>query len=251
MPRLDFALVVAFVWALAGCVHGSFHRTVQQPSARTDVLLVMVAGRGDDAHAFEREGFVAALRLAGSDADVVLAEPPRSLLRQRQFTSDLHHDVVLPARRAGYRRIYIAGVSQGGFAVLSYVRDHGRSIEGAIVIAPFLGPQFYIEDMQRQGGLSRWSPEQVSKWWTATSDMWPVAHDIEVLWEWIQRGGARDSVLHLAWGRHDEVVPGVELLAASLPPERRLAIGGGHEWPTWERLWVEFLRRDPYDLTSR
>ena len=32
-----------------------------------------------------------------------------------------------------------------------------------------------------------------------------------------------------------------DLLASLLPPDRVMAIKGGHKWSTWKKLWEHFL----------
>jgi len=250
--RRSVLVAASLLGVAAGCGHGGPKTAVPSARARTsDTLMVMIPGRGDDADAFEREGFVELLREAGADTDYVLVPAPRHLRRPNEFTRMLHHRVVLPARAAGYERIVLAGVSQGGFRVLSYAREHGSSIDGAVVIAPFLGPSFYIDDMHRQGGLRSWSPAAQEGWWTTGFALWPTARHIDVIWRWAQRGGVGDVDLRLAWGEHDLFAPAAELLASTLPESHRLATHGGHGWETWRRLWSQFLRDDPYGLVRR
>jgi alpha-beta hydrolase superfamily lysophospholipase len=222
--------------------------TIDRP--RSDTLLVLLPGRGDDADAFEREGFLEMLRDSGSTADHVTIDARKSLGRQHQFDRELLHRVVRPARRAGYRRIYLAGVSQGGFRVLSFLRRYGHEVDGGVAFAPFLGPRYYVEDIRRQGGLDTWSTDEQQGWWTFGFYMWSSAHDVEGLWRWAQTRGHHDTPVHIGWGHADSFADAASLFSESLPEHHRLATAGGHEWETWRRLWSEFLRRDPYGLTA-
>jgi len=47
--------------------------------------------------------------------------------------------------------------------------------------------------------------------------------------------------LYLGFGRSDRFCAAHELLAATLPPESVDVIDGGHDWPTWFRLWENFV----------
>ena len=246
---LVFALVLVAI--TAGCARSPEVEFATPEARRSDTLLIMLPGRGDDGATFEREGFVELLRASGSNADYIALDPPHSLLRQRAFTRHLHHEVILPARKSGYSRIYLAGISQGGFSVLTYAKRYGNCIDGGVVFAPFLGPDYYVKDIHRQGGLHEWTREDQEGWWTSGFYMWPTAHELDRVWEWAQNGGAHDANVHIGWGEQDFFAPAAEIFASSLPEEHRIATHGGHEWKTWRRLWGEFLRRDPYGLVGR
>ena len=46
--------------------------------------------------------------------------------------------MLLPAQGDGYRRIWLAGISLGGFASLGMLMRQTDSIEGVLTIAPYL-----------------------------------------------------------------------------------------------------------------
>ena len=47
--------------------------------------------------------------------------------------------------------------------------------------------------------------------------------------------------LHLGLGREDRFAERHRVLAAALEPGEVDTVPGGHDWPTWRRLWDNFL----------
>ena len=47
--------------------------------------------------------------------------------------------------------------------------------------------------------------------------------------------------IHLGLGRQDRFADRHALLAAVLPAGDVDWVSGGHDWPTWRRLWDNFL----------
>ena len=58
-----------------------------------------------------------------------------------------------PARREGKDNIWLVGFSMGGLGSLLYLREHPEYIEGVCLIAPFLGDEEIIEEIQAAGGV--------------------------------------------------------------------------------------------------
>ncbi len=67
-------------------------------------------------------------------------------------------DVVLPARAAGYDTIWLAGTSLGGIGALLYLRDHPDDLAGVLALAPYLGEEGVIREIERAGGPASWQP---------------------------------------------------------------------------------------------
>jgi hypothetical protein len=63
------------------------------------------------------------------------------------------------------------------------------------------------------------------------------------IWRFIKELGTRELPLHLGFGQEDRFAGSHRLMAAALPPETVDVTPGGHEWPTWLRLWENFLSK--------
>ncbi len=66
---------------------------------------------------------------------------------------------------------------------------------------------------------------------------------------WLQHHIAQSPArpaLYLGYARQDRFAPGHRLLAQHLPPERVVAVEGGHDWDSWAILWGRMLERCPF-----
>lgn len=217
---------------------------------RSDTLLILVHGRMDTAKSFDEAGLIQDLRDRGSTADIVSLGAAPDLFRRRIFADSVEQQVVAPARAQGYERVFIAGVSRDGMGVLTYARKYPNSVDGVLVIAPFLGPRALVEDIERQGPTS-WNLEAASPSVKSMMAGWAPARDLPEMWAWLyQLDSEPHPPLHMAWGTTDGFAPTVEKVAARMPASHSYATEGEHDWETWRRLWGMFLDDDPYGLLA-
>jgi pimeloyl-ACP methyl ester carboxylesterase len=206
-------------------------------------LLVCLPGIGDDAKDFEDWGFVDLVRDRPWAADVFLVDAHYGYYADRTILEQLHHDVILPASTAGYRSIWLAGISMGGLGALLYASQYPKDVRAVVAIAPFLGTQTIVQEISGAGGLAQWS-----------SSVGP-SDEIRAVWKWLDthcrmRRAAPD--IFLGFGDTDVFAAAHRLLASRLPPAHVLIAPGGHRWPVWYLLWSEFLRRHaPHDVPDQ
>ena len=122
------------------------------------ILLVMLPGVNDVPEDFLKRGFVEAIRNRGLPVDVVAADAHMEYYAKHSIIDRLAADVIAPARKQGYARIWLMGISLGGFGSMAYVCEHATEIEGVILLAPYLGPRGLIDEIGRAGGLNSWQP---------------------------------------------------------------------------------------------
>jgi len=206
-------------------------------------LLVCLPGIGDEARDFEDWGFVEMVRAHPWATDVLLVDAHYGYYADRTILEQLHRDVLVPASIAGYRSIWLTGISMGGLGALLYARQYPNDIRAVVAIAPFLGTRTLIEEISAAGGLLRWRST------LAASD------EIRAVWTWLgsrsPRGPAGPEIF-LAFGDTDPFASAHRLLASILPPAHVITARGGHRWPVWRTLWKEFLRRHgPRDDTDQ
>ena len=125
-------------------------------AVRPTTLVLMLPGAYSPPDEFIREGFVAALRERGVAADVAIADAHLGYFDNGSVLRRLREDVVLPARAAGYRNIWMVGISLGGFAALAYAAHHGADIDGVLAIAPYPGTQALQREIIAAGGPMAW-----------------------------------------------------------------------------------------------
>lgn len=201
-----------------------------------DTLAVLLPGAYDTPEDFLREGFVTALRERQLPIDLQLVDAHLGYYGERSVIERLRQEVVLPARQAGYRRIWLVGISLGGFGALAYAMDHGNEVDGLFLLAPYLGTRGIQKEIAASGGLLRWQPGPA-----ATDE------DERRLWLWLaQRASSNSEVPPPIWqgyGCEDRFAPAHRLLATALPATHTQELPGGHDWTAWRALWEAFLDR--------
>jgi pimeloyl-ACP methyl ester carboxylesterase len=135
--------------------------------------------------------------------DVALPEVNAEFYLETEIGERLAVELAESLPRRTYAELWLAGISLGGMGAIAYARAHAGRIAGLLLLAPFLG----LPDENRR-------PELLA-----------------------QIADARLPGIYLGYGRQDRYARASELLAQRLPPERVTTIDGGHDWPTWSRLW--------------
>ena len=225
-------------------------RAIDYPSPQAThakCLVVFLPGMGDDAEAFQKNGFVDEFRRRGLSVDVVAANATIGYYSHGVFAERLSADVIAPRRARGYEQTWLVGPSMGGFGTLFYARQHLGEITGVMALAPFLGDSDLIEEVRKAGGLGTWvGPAPVDK---MTSDNYQ-----RELLRWLQaatRGREPAPLLNMGFGSTDKLGRADELLAAQLPADRVYRTDGGHAWGPWRNLLGQFLDRGELGKTCR
>jgi pimeloyl-ACP methyl ester carboxylesterase len=210
--------------------------TLRYPSgeATAGALLVLLPGRGDRARSFADQGIVDIVKLASPGVDVISVDATMGYYIHRNLTERLDGDVIQPARAHGYRAIWVAGISMGGLGSALYAERHPGSVAGVMLVAPFLGDEPVIAEIEAAGGLRRWVPP-------ATIDPEDYQHG---LWRWLKACIAQPEScprILLGFGSDDRFVRAHRLLAAALPASQVVEVPGGHTWGPWQKLFAALL----------
>jgi enterochelin esterase-like enzyme len=180
---------------------------------------------------FLREGFAAAVRARGLDLDLVLPELELHTVLDRSVLPALRTELILPARAAGCREVWLGGISLGGYIALACAARHPEDIDGLCLLAPYLGSHIVTGEIERAGGVQAWQPGEPAE-----------TDDERHIWQFIRsRGTAGAPPIHLGMGEQDRFAARHRLLAAALPPTQVASVPGGHDWPAWRKLWEHFL----------
>jgi pimeloyl-ACP methyl ester carboxylesterase len=203
-----------------------------QCQQRSDTLLVLLPGAYDKPEDFVAQGFVKAVRDRQLDVDVQMVNAHLGYYKEITVIERLHEDVIKPAQAQGYRHIWLAGISLGGFGSLIYSKAHTDTVKGMFVMAPFLGTRDVHTEIRAAGGMAAWQP----------GDIKPDDYDRK-LWQWLQgyAQGRHAPSLYLGYGVSDRFADSNSLLATALPKAQVLTTEGGHDWAPWQRLWAQFL----------
>jgi|SRR6185503_16667352 len=175
-------------------------------AART--LLVMLPPAKACARDLVDHGFVAAVREHRLPLDVAAVDADADYYLESGVGERLSADVIAPMRAKGYARLWLMGISLGGYGCIAVARQRAAELEGVILLAPFLGSR---------------GPEALEP----ADDAWfPAAY--------------------LGFGASDRYAAASEALAQRLPAARVLRLPGEHDWQTWIRLWRELLARPAF-----
>lgn len=168
-------------------------------------LLIMLPPAKACAQDLVDRGFVAAVRELELPLDVAAADADADYYLEGNIGERLAAELVSPMRAKGYARIWLMGISLGGYGCVAVARRRAVERVGVILLAPFLGSR---------------GPEALEP---ADESWFPAAY--------------------LGFGADDRYAAGSELLARRLPPERVVRMPGGHDWETWMRLWRALLAK--------
>jgi len=230
--RLTSKFLLLIVLLLAGCL-GMAPTEIPlprietaNPESRHASLVIMLPGRGDRADTYIREGFEQAGIRHGFDT--VAADAHFGYYMERNLLPRLHEDIVLPARQAGYKNIWLLGISMGGFGSLLYASEHPDQVDGLILLAPFLGDRSSIDKITSAGGLASWNPG-ISEF-----------EDYEIaVWSWLRDATKQpgSTPVILGYGLSDGMADGYRVLVDAIEPSSGYPLEGGHKWTTWGPLW--------------
>lgn len=237
--RRRSAAVLPLLLALAACPPRPGPTTVPIPSVRlagsaeNRCLVVLLPGIGDGKDDFLRNGFLRIFRESGSPCALTALDSHFGYYADGSIVERLHEDVVAPARARGVERIWLVGISLGGLGAALFARDRPGEVDGLVLLAPYLGDEAILDEIEKAGGPRSWRPAVP-----------PEERDLRRLWVWLQgfgpSGAERPPVL-LGFGDSDRLRRGHRMLASLLSPDRVFHTRGGHTWHAWRRLWSEVL----------
>jgi pimeloyl-ACP methyl ester carboxylesterase len=198
------------------------------PDRHAPVSVVLLPAAHTGPEDFVRAGFGAAVRERALDVDLTFAALEFGHVTDRSVVERIRAEHLLPARARG-ATLWLGGISLGGYVALCCAERYRQAIAGLCLMAPYLGSYLVTSEIAR-AGLGAWNCENLS------------ADDEERrVWHFLKTRTPGAPQMHLGLGREDRFRDRHELLAAELAPGEVDTVAGGHDWPTWRRLWDNFL----------
>ena len=208
-----------------------------EPQAAAQQLTIMLPGRLGRLPQYRNWGFFDLLTNARPETDAVAADLHFGYYRDKTFKQRIGDDLIRPARARGVEVVELLGISLGGFGALAYTIENPGAVERIILLAPFLGEQAIIDEIEAAGGLSRWAPGEIGD------------DDFQRrLWAGLTRrlvteSGRELPEIWLGYASGDRFARANRLLGRHLPPGSRVfTVPGGHDWPEWHQLYTAMLR---------
>jgi len=216
-------------------------RVVESASARC--VVVFLPGLGDAPQRFEQHGFVDLVERQAS-CDVSVVDSHFGYYRDANLVPRLA--AVLEPLRARYERVWLVGVSLGGYGAAWTARERPDLVDGVVLIAPFLGLGDSVKPLvahAEREGLGALRPGLVRPSTRAPN---PRRHfmEVEPLWVWLgerSRAELPGPQVHVAWGSRDKLAPTLRVLSPAFEA-RALVTDGGHDWPTFAKLFAQVSR---------
>ena len=139
----------------------------------------------------------------------------------------------LRAARAQVQRLWLGGLSLGGWQAALCAQRQPGLLDGLCLLAPYPGDRLAWNAIELAGGLDVWPGPDAQQ-----------AHDpaFEV-WSW-WRERERDPhgpEVWMGYGQQDRFADGMQRMAARLPAERVARLDGGHDWACWRPAFSHFL----------
>ncbi|MBS0579401.1 MAG: hypothetical protein JSR36_09075 [Proteobacteria bacterium] len=197
-----------------------------QEDRTAPVRVVMLPPAFAQAEDFRRAGFAEAVHTRRLAVDLVFADIEASHLTDRSALAQVWQ--LVAAARAESVDVWLGGISLGGYVALNVARSHPEALTGLCLLAPYLGSHIVTREVS-QGALADWSPAPLGE-----------EDDERQIWRFIQTRPALWPI-HLGLGREDRFAERHRVLAQALPSADVDTVPGGHDWPTWHRLWENFL----------
>ena len=208
-------------------------------SGEAEGLIVLLPGLGDGPGRFDREGMIDLVRQIAPTFDAVVTDAHFAYYRNQSLVERLHADVIDPIAHR-YRRVWLVGISLGGVGAASYAMEHAEIVEGAILLAPYMGSDDLIAELEAAGGLHQWTPPDLNR----------IEDERERhfyrLWRWYKGYTHPDHSapkLMLGFGADDRLRRANQLVAEVLPSDQVESIPGGHRWTVWIPIFETLLRR--------
>jgi pimeloyl-ACP methyl ester carboxylesterase len=234
--------LIALVATISGCattgetpMAALRYGNTQSNAAEDKKLLILLRGAGGGNDVFKNKGLVDQVISSGLPFDIVAPDAHTGYYASKTLERRLYEDIILPARRQGYREIWVAGTSMGGLGALLLQIEYPDAVDGIILLSPFLGWPGIVKEIRNAGGLESWQPG------THTIEDWQ-----RYLWAWIKRYQQSPDhfpPIYLGYGNSDFFSDSQSLLADALPEEHTIIVSGGHTYGTMRRLWNEYLER--------
>ena len=198
--------------------------------------IVCLPGAYHGARDFLDAGFEKAVRARQLRLDLTFVDLELQHLADRSVLEKLRSEAILPPRGLGVQ-VWLAGISLGGLLALHYAAAYPQELAGLCLLAPYLGNRMLTAEIAASG-LAAWDCGELAEGEVGQGEL-AQGDEERGIWRYLRT--RPNSPLYLGYGRKDRFAAAHELLAQVVPADSVHVIDGAHDWPTWTRLWENFL----------
>lgn len=196
-----------------------------------DTLIILLPGAYHQPEDFIKKDFASAVHERGLAIDLIMAELSFDHIADQTALIEIHNDLIQPAIGQGYKKIWLAGISIGGYVAIAYANRYPAQLAGLLLLAPYPGNRITTGEVVVAGGIQAWSPKSIAEDDTELGN-----------WNWLKTNANTTKIeIHLGYSEEDRFVESHRMMAQVLPATRVDKISGGHVWPVWQQLWHNFL----------
>lgn len=203
---------------------------------KANTLIILLPGANHLPEDFVTQGFVSAVRQRQLDIDLVMPELAFDQIADQTVLRKIHDTVIQPYSALGYRNIWIAGISIGGYVAITYAHRYPGQVNGLLLLAPYPGNRITTNEIALAGGVKTWAPAAIADDDTECGN-----------WYWLKThadtSNANMTEVHLGYGVDDRFAEGIAMMAQILPEKYVDKIPGDHVWSVWQQLWQNFLHK--------
>ena len=202
----------------------------------TDNLIIFFPGLYDSAVIFKDESFFSIARKEGINADMVSVDVNVYHLVKEMMIERVEKDIFERAKKSGYKNIWLVGVSLGGLNSLLFNIKHENDICGVVTLAPYVANTPLIEDLRNAKEVMNWEPD-------SNDNRRSLDNILQFLWVWLKEKSSKDDLNHiyLGYGKQDRYIGAIKLLENILDKNHVVAVEGGHNWSTAQKIWQKQL----------
>lgn len=248
---MNFKIFLIYASAIL-MVYCSFNFDVNKPvnllwdkhGEKNDSLIIFLPGLFDNANRFKKEQFFSLAREAGVKADMVAASIHVGHLLQEKMFARIEKDIYQPAKKAGYKNMWLVGMSLGGLNSLLFYQKYTSEICGVVLLAPYIVTDTLKKEFQKIGELKNWRLKSVE-------NESVVNQRVRDLWVWLLAQDEKKYLqqIYLGFGEQDRYVDDIKLLQRVLDKKNVIAIEGKHDWVAGKKIWqLQLMSREKTGL---
>jgi pimeloyl-ACP methyl ester carboxylesterase len=203
-------------------------------------LVVFFPGINSPGEDFNNNNFLSPFIKKYPQTDILLVDTRLAYFNAGNIANRIQQEIVIPAKKAGYKNIWFVGTSLGGLGTLIYNKNYPGTIDGIVLIAPFLGEEDIVDSIQGYSSPDEWAREEINN-----------KSDAVQMWRYlINFNGQKinNNTIHvkliLAFGDGDRFNYAHQLLASLMESKNVYSKPGGHNWSTWYEIWLEILNKN-------